>query len=72
MMSTSGAVEERLDATELLTLDRHVAAWRIGTGLRLALSPGTYRVTGRVTIAGRDYLVLDGNVRVESIDALLE
>ena len=48
------------------TFERHVPAWAFGTGLRVALAPGEYRITGQDEVNGVIYLRLDDSYRIDS------
>ncbi len=41
------------------TIGRNGTGWAIGTGLRVGLLPGTYRVTGRRVAGGVRFVQLD-------------
>lgn len=54
----------RTNRKQFFTFERYVRAWELGTGLPVALPPGRYRVTGRQSVNGVDYLQLDCGVQV--------
>lgn len=41
------------------TVRQYSPAWALGTGLRVALNPGEYQVTGTGTVHGMPFLYLD-------------
>ena len=57
---------------EYCTVERYTPAWALGTGLRVALAPGHYRVTGRDHVHGRRYFRLANAFRIDARNARLE
>lgn len=48
------------------TFDRYTTAFEVGTGLRVALAPGEYEITGREQRGAATYLLLNGQYRVDA------
>ena len=44
---------------ERCTVNRVATAWEVGTGLRVALGPGEYQVTGSEEVGGERFLYLN-------------
>ncbi len=44
---------------------RYATAWEVGTGLRVALPPGNYLITGEKLLGGISYLYLNEVYRVQ-------
>ena len=53
------------DSEQHCTVRRYTPAWEVGTGLRVSLAPGRYRITGREHLAGVEYYALDNVFRVD-------
>ncbi len=49
-----------VDENDRCTVNRYSRAWAIGTGLRLGLEPGEYRITGQHLVNGVPFVQLDG------------
>jgi len=60
-MSATGPQSERF-----CTFRRYTHAWEVGTGLRVSLAPGRYRVTGEDQLQGVEYICLDETYRIEA------
>jgi len=52
--------------TRRCRLKQYSPAWALGTGLRTALAPGEYEVTGEDQVGGRLYLRLANSYRIDS------
>ncbi len=52
------------------TVDHYAKAWRLGTGLPVALTPGQYRITGEDRMNGVVYYRLNDMYRVDSRELL--
>ncbi len=52
-----------VDGNDRYTVKRHSPAWAIGTGLRVGLEPGEYRITGQHVVNGVPFVELDGAYR---------
>lgn len=50
------------------TIDHYAPAWALGTGLRVGLPPGKYKVTGEDRINGRFYLRIEDKYRIASCE----
>ena len=48
------------------TFERYTPAWALGTGLRVSLAPGEYRITGEEQLNGVRYLWLNERFRVDA------
>jgi len=49
-------------------IDRHIPAWKMGTGVKISLKPGVYQITGDDLVAGVIYLTLDNSFRIDKRD----
>ena len=49
-----------VDRNDRCTVKRCSPAWAIGTGLRVGLEPGEYRITGQPVVNGVPFVELDG------------
>jgi hypothetical protein len=48
------------EADRFYTFQRYTHAWQVGTGLRVSLAPGKYRVTGEEKLNGVVLIRLEG------------
>lgn len=60
-MSGSGS-----NSTRYCTFQQYTLAWEVGTGLRVALKPGSYRITGEEQLNGIHFVRLDERYRIEA------
>ena len=60
----------RSDPRQYCTLERYVHVWMVGTGLRISLAPGRYRITAEEQIDGKRYLQLENIYRIEEAEYL--
>jgi hypothetical protein len=49
-----------VDGNDRCTVKHNSPAWAIGTGLRVGLEPGEYRITGQHVVNGVPFVELDG------------
>ena len=56
----------RSGSQRICSFRQYTPAWAIGTGLRVSLAPGKYRVTHEEVRSGVRYLCLDDAYRVDS------
>ena len=54
------------EADRFCTFQRYTHAWQVGTGLKVSLAPGKYRVTGEETVNGLVFIQLDGGYRIDA------
>jgi len=54
------------EADRFCTFQRYTQAWQVGTGLKVSLAPGKYRVTGEETVNGLVFIHLDGGYRIDA------
>lgn len=47
-------------------IDRYATAWRLGTGLPVAVEPGIYSITDSLRVDGVRYVTLDGRIRIDA------
>lgn len=47
-------------------IQRYSPAWALGTGLRVSLPAGEYRITGKDSVQGVHYFRLEGIYRIDS------
>ncbi len=59
-------VSTRPNSERLCTFQEYTLAWEVGTGLRVSLAPGDYRVTGEEESNGRHYLRLNDVYRIDA------
>ena len=52
------------------TIDRYTPVWALGTGLKVALAPGDYQVTGKDRVNGTLYYRLANAYRIDSREIL--
>ena len=55
-----------VESNRVCTFKQYAPAWRLGTGVRLALEPGVYQVTGEDRVDGVLYLRLANAYRIDS------
>ncbi len=48
------------------TFQHYTRAWEVGTGLRVSLAPGRYRITGEEQLNGVRYFRLEGAYRIDT------
>ena len=53
------------ETTRFCTFEHYTRAWEVGTGLRISLAPGRYRITGEEQFSGIRYYRLEGAYRVD-------
>ena len=53
-------------ANDCCTFENYTPAWRLGTGLRVSLPPGSYEVTGEDHLDDRTYFRLDDAYRIDA------
>ena len=53
------------DSEQFCIVHRYTPAWEVGTGLRVSLAPGRYRITGREHHNGVNYYALEDVYRVD-------
>ena len=58
------------EADHFITLQRYTHVWEVGTGLKVSLAPGKYRVTGEETVNGLVFIHLDGGYRIDAHELL--
>ena len=58
----------RSGSQRICNFRHYTPAWEIGTGLRVSLAPGKYRVTSEEVRDGVRYLCLDETHRVDVSD----
>ncbi len=56
----------QLAAATSCTFEQYTTAFEVGTGLRVALAPGEYEITGREQRDATTYLLLNGQYRVDA------
>ena len=54
------------EAERFCTFQRYTHAWEVGTGLKVSLAPGKYRVTGEEKLNGVLFFRLDGVYRIDA------
>ena len=57
---------EKSEADRFFTFQRYTHAWEVGTGLKVSLAPGKYRVTGEEKLNGVVFFHLEGGYRIAS------
>ena len=60
----------RSDSRQYCTFERYVHVWMVGTGLRISLAPGRYRITAEEQIDGKSYLQLEETYRIAAVEYL--
>ena len=48
------------------TFQQYTQVWEVGTGLRVSLAPGVYRITGEECFNGIQYLRLEETYRIDA------
>lgn len=56
------------DSEQFCILDRYIHGWQIGTGIRVSLAPGKYRITAEEQIDGRLFLKLENFYRIDAAE----
>jgi len=59
-------------ANQCCTFESYTPAWRLGTGLRVSLPPGSYEVTGEDHLDERTYFRLDDAYRIDGQEILTQ
>jgi hypothetical protein len=54
------------EADRFCTFQRYTNAWQVGTGLKVSLAPGKYRVTGEEKLDGVVFFRLEGVYRIDA------
>ncbi len=54
------------EADRFYTFQCYTHAWQVGTGLKVSLAPGKYRVTGEEKLNGVVFFRLKGGYRIAS------
>ena len=55
----------RPESERICIFQHYTRAWEMGTGLRVSLAPGEYRITGEENLDGVRYFRLDETYRVD-------
>ena len=61
-----GMPAAKSEADHFITLQRYTHVWEVGTGLKVSLAPGKYRVTGEEKLNGVVFFRLKGGYRIAS------
>lgn len=56
----------RPNSARYCTFQQYTLAWEVGTGLRVALKPGRYRITGEERLNGIQFFRLEERYRIEA------
>ncbi len=56
------------DSQRVFKIHRYTLAWAIGTGIRVSVAPGEYRVTGEDSLNGIRYIRLEERYRIDLMD----
>ncbi len=54
------------EADRFCTFQRYAYVWQLGTGLKVSLTPGNYRVTGEEKLNGVVFFHLEGGYRIDA------
>jgi hypothetical protein len=56
------------EADRFCTFLCYTHAWQVGTGLKISLAPGKYRVTSEEKLNGVLFISLEGGYRIDASD----
>ena len=56
------------DSEQFCEFHHYIHGWQIGTGIRVSLAPGKYRITAEEQIDGRLFLKLDNSYRIDAAE----
>ena len=54
------------DKEKFCEFHHYIYGWKVGTGIRVSLAPGKYRITAEEQIDGRMFLKLDNSYRIDA------
>ena len=56
------------DSEQFCVFDRYIHGWQVGTGIRVSLAPGKYRITAEEQIDGKLFLKLENSYRIDAAE----